>query len=175
MIEPTISVIATTAMSGATGKTRWLKAGSRHLRIAPATTGRITTCTVSRKRSPVGTLTRVPASAAVRLGVITAASSVEMIVIATDSATSVRARNAMTFDAVPPGQHETRMSPTARGVGRSECLAEAPAQRRHERVLQHNTWEHATTLAPDPAKIFEADRHAHAKHDDRESHGISGR
>ena len=37
----------------------------------------------------------------------------------TDRATSARARNAMTFEAVPPGQHETRIRPTAKGVGRS--------------------------------------------------------
>ena len=83
----------------------------------------MTTCTVSSSRSPVGTSTRRPASAAVRAGVIRTASSVDTAVIVTDSATSARARNAMTLEAVPPGQQETRISPAASGAGRSKRVA----------------------------------------------------
>ena len=111
--------MAMTATSGATGRMRRLAAGKRHLSRAPATTGTMTTCTVSSRRSAVGTSTRRPARAAVSAGVMTTASSVEPAVMVTDSATSARARNAMTFEAVPPGQQETRMRPAARGAGRS--------------------------------------------------------
>ena len=83
------------------------------------TTGRITTCTVLSKRPPAGTSMRLPAKSAVSVGVIATARSVENAVIVTDSATSARARNEMMFEAVPPGQQETRINPTAKGVGRS--------------------------------------------------------
>ncbi len=50
-------------------------------------------------------------------GVITGLSKVEAVVIATESATSPRARKTTTFEAVPPGQAPTRMTPRARSFG----------------------------------------------------------
>ncbi len=79
----------------------------------------MTTSTVLSRRPPAGTSMRLPARSAVKVGVIATARSVDSAVMVTDSATSARARNEMTFDAVPPGQQETRINPTARGVGRS--------------------------------------------------------
>lgn len=85
--------------------------------------GMTTTCRVLSRRSPVGTSTRVPASQVVRIGVMRTASNVDPAVIVTERVTSARARNEITFDAVPPGQHDTRMIPTARGDGRANTVA----------------------------------------------------
>ncbi len=38
--------------------------------------------------------------------------------MATESGTSARAKKEMTFEAVPPGQQETRIRPIAKGVGK---------------------------------------------------------
>ena len=92
MIEATISVMATTATSGATGSTASMARGNRHLMRAPPTTGRITTCIVLSSRPPAGTSTRLPASTSVNVGVSSAARSVDSAVIVTDSATSALAR-----------------------------------------------------------------------------------
>jgi len=45
---------------------------------------------------------------------------VETAVIVTESATSTLARYEITFEAVPPGQHATRIRPTAKAGGRSK-------------------------------------------------------
>ena len=167
--DPTISVMAMTATSGATGRTRRLASGKRHLSSAPATTGTMTTCTVSSRRSAVGTSTRCPASKAVSVGVMTTASSVEPAVMVTERATSARARNEMTFEAVPPGQQETRMRPAASGRGQVEQDAEPPPEGRHQRILERDAGQHEAALAGDAAEVVEAERHAHAQHDDAEA------
>ena len=65
-----------------------------------------------------GTSSRFPASSAVKAGVMIAASRVEAVVMATESGTSARAKKEITFEAVPPGQQETRIRPIAKGVGK---------------------------------------------------------
>ena len=85
-------LMAATATSGATGRTRSTARGKRHLSAAPAATGSRTTCTVSSSSPPTGTSTRLPASSAVSSGVITTASTVDSAVSVTDNATSARAR-----------------------------------------------------------------------------------
>src|SRR5690606_8994811 len=117
------SVIITTATSGAGGSTALVTPGTQRFIRPPAASGRMTTCTVLRSRPPAGTSMRLPASTAVSVGVITTASIVDAAVIATDRATSARERNAMTFDAVPPGQPDTRIRPTASGVGSDQSHA----------------------------------------------------
>ena len=55
------------------------------------------------------------------------ASIVDSAVIETESATSALATYATTLDAVPPGQQQTRISPTARGVGKAnKCPTHQP-------------------------------------------------
>ncbi len=54
------------------------------------------------------------------------ATEVETIVIITDKATLARAKNATTFDAVPPGQHDTRINPTANMGSISFSLSNLP-------------------------------------------------
>ena len=46
-----------------------------------------------------------------------------MLVITTERATSARAIKATTLLAVPPGQHPTRIRPTARGEGKRSTAA----------------------------------------------------
>lgn len=55
------------------------------------------------------------------------ASSVETLVIATDSATSPLARYAITFEEVPPGTEPSMSSPTASAGLRPRSLATATA------------------------------------------------
>ena len=62
----------------------------------------------------------------VNKGVNTIAARVEQVVMATDSATLALAKNAITLDAVPPGQHATNMRPTAKKGGRSKRGSQPP-------------------------------------------------
>ena len=58
----------------------------------------------------------------------TTAPKVLRLVITTESATSARAIMATTLLAVPPGQHPTRISPTARGAFNRSSAAIAAAK-----------------------------------------------
>ena len=60
---------------------------------------------------------REPTSQAVSNGVMRGARSVEMEVMVTDRATSALARYEITLEAVPPGAHPTRITPTATASG----------------------------------------------------------
>ena len=90
--EATIRVMVMTATSGAIGSNDAIARGKRHLSRAPTTTGRITTCSVSRNSPVADTATRLPTNSVVKVGVISAASKVDSAVIVTDSATSALAR-----------------------------------------------------------------------------------
>ena len=57
-----------------------------------------------------------------RSGVINGARMVDTAVMPTDSATSPPAIKVMTLEEVPPGQHPTRMTPTASSAGRLNNL-----------------------------------------------------
>ena len=57
-----------------------------------------------------------------RAGVTKGARSVVQEVIVTESATSPRARKVITFEAVPPGQQPTSITPTAMSGGRSKAM-----------------------------------------------------
>src|SRR5687768_11076321 len=85
--------------------------------------GSNTTCTVLNSRPTASTGTIVPASHFVSNGVITIAAKVEHIVIRTDSATFPFARYVTTFDAVPPGQHATKINPAANWSGNFRACA----------------------------------------------------
>ena len=52
------------------------------------------------------------------MGVIKMATKVEMDVVVTDKGTLALARQHTTFEAVPLGQHATKINPTAKNVGR---------------------------------------------------------
>ena len=55
-----------------------------------------------------------------------------------------------------------------------EEIPEAPAEGRHDRVLQDHPRQHPGALAPDAAEVVEAQGHAHAEHDDAEADGDEG-
>ena len=122
MLE-TIITMAITASGGITGSMRRAKPGRPRLRTTPRATGRSTTCNTVKKRAQPSTGTYWLANNSVSRGVSPTARSVLVVVITTDRATSPRPINATTLLAVPPGQHPTRISPTAKGVGRSNTEA----------------------------------------------------
>ncbi len=62
-----------------------------------------------------------------RMGVITGARRVVMVVIPTENATSPLQRKLMMLEETPPGQHPTSKSPTATGCGRLRALATVQA------------------------------------------------
>lgn len=82
-------------------------------------TGKMITFKVLSRSPTEFTSTRFPARYKVRRGVRRTESKVEIEVRVTDNATSALAINVKTLDAVPPGQQATRISPTAKGVGKS--------------------------------------------------------
>ena len=59
----------------------------------------------------------------VKKGVIKIAIIVEQAVIHTERATSALDKYEITLEAVPPGQHETKIIPTAKRGGKSKILA----------------------------------------------------
>ena len=117
------SAIVTTLTKGAIGSTRRTTPGSHRLTPIPATTGRTTTWSVERNSPIASTSTSLPARSFVSSGVRITAASVVQVVMITESATSARARYVTTFDAVPPGQQATRISPTAKGVSSPRAVA----------------------------------------------------
>ena len=66
----------------------------------------------------MSTSTNVPASNQHTTGVSRGASNVDTAVIPTDNAKSPFARYVITFDAVPPGQQPTNITPTAISWGK---------------------------------------------------------
>lgn len=69
----------------------------------------------------------VPANAHIRNGVRRGATMVETAVIPTDRARSPFERYVITFEAVPPGQHPTRITPIARSSGREKTFTRIQA------------------------------------------------
>ena len=75
--------------------------------------GRMTTQRMLSSMPTTSTSTVSPASSHTSRGVRIGASKVDVAVIPTDSAKSPLDRYVMTFEAVPPGQHPTRITPMA--------------------------------------------------------------
>ncbi len=96
---------------------------------SPSSTGNSTICTMDHAIEPASTGMYSPASHSASTGVSRGASRVETVVIATERATSPLARYDTTFDAVPPGQQPTRMTPAASAGG--SCSAAAISQPRN--------------------------------------------
>ena len=74
------------------------------------------------------TSTHAPASTYAKDGVASGATSVDTIVIPTDNATSPPAIYVITLLAVPPGQHPTRITPSARSSGNFNTTARIHAR-----------------------------------------------
>ena len=79
----------------------------------PAVIGTITTFNISTIIFSASISTKQPARTFMANGVKNGERSVEQHVIVTESATSTFARNAITFDAVPPATDPTRTHPAA--------------------------------------------------------------
>lgn len=75
----------------------------------------------------VSTCVNVPANNHIRSGVSNGAAIVETAVIPTESARSPFAKYVITLDAVPPGQHPTRITPIARSSGSEKILTRIQA------------------------------------------------
>jgi hypothetical protein len=69
----------------------------------------------------VSTFTMVPAISHTKNGVNSGASKVEVAVIPTERARSPFARKVMTFEAVPPGQQPTNITPIANSLGKANA------------------------------------------------------
>ena len=82
------------------------------------TMGSMTTWRMEMNMLTMFTSTIVPANSHVRRGVSRGAIIVDTVVIPTDRAKSPFDRYVMTLEAVPPGQHPTRITPMASSVGR---------------------------------------------------------
>eukprot|EP00241_Pyramimonas_parkeae_P022026 CAMPEP_0114308752 /NCGR_PEP_ID=MMETSP0059-20121206/18241_1 /TAXON_ID=36894 /ORGANISM="Pyramimonas parkeae, Strain CCMP726" /LENGTH=232 /DNA_ID=CAMNT_0001432445 /DNA_START=823 /DNA_END=1522 /DNA_ORIENTATION=+ len=99
--------------------------GTTSARKVPAITGSNTTFNTSAARPAACTGTYDPAKPETRIGVITVANSVEQLVSTTERVTLPLATCVTTLDAAPPGQHATRISPTATAGGRLASRATA--------------------------------------------------
>ena len=113
-MPPTIQITNIIAIKGSTEPIAEAARGNMRLSIVPAITGNNTIATILRSRFHRSISTYAPANSPVNTGVNAIAARVESIVIVTDKATLPRARYATIFDAVPPGQHATRINPTAK-------------------------------------------------------------
>lgn len=76
---------------------------------------------------PILISTHLLAKSKISRGVTIGARIVETEAMATASGTFPLARNTMTFDAVPLGQHPTKITPTATSFGKSNPIANANA------------------------------------------------
>lgn len=81
----------------------------------PSAIGRIVTINIDLNIPIASTSIFSPARCSIRIGVMIGASSVVIVVIPTENATSPLQRKLMMLDETPPGQHPTSKSPTAIG------------------------------------------------------------
>src|SRR5699024_2247535 len=84
-----------------------------NLTIKPRTTGINTTLKTVKNITNSETSSHSRPNKYIIDGLNNGANKVETVVIATDKATFPLAKNVMTFEAVPPGQQPTRMTPSA--------------------------------------------------------------
>jgi hypothetical protein len=77
---------------------------------------------VLRNNPKASTSISLPERLLVNNGVITMAAMVESAVILTDNAKLDRDKNTITLEAVPPGQLETKINPTAKKGGNSNAF-----------------------------------------------------
>src|SRR5699024_593367 len=79
--------------------------------------------------SPADTGNHLLAKSNISAGVKIGAKIVDTAVTATDNAVFPLAKKVMTFDAVPPGQQPTKMTPTATSAGKSKPTARPKASK----------------------------------------------
>ena len=168
MIDPTIKVMATTAMSGATGRTRRLAAGKppledsaghdRHDHHLHRIEKEVTRRHVDTSSGERGGQTRRHQHSKQRRG--------DGHRYRQGNVGAGQKRNHVRCGATRATRHQDE--PDRKGRREIEDLGQAPPKRGHQRILKCYAWEHTAPLTPDPAKILESNRHAHAEHDDGE-------
>mmetsp|Transcript_6501 Transcript_6501/g.21913 ORF Transcript_6501/g.21913 Transcript_6501/m.21913 type:complete len:277 (+) Transcript_6501:412-1242(+) len=114
MMEEQIAATVITATAGAKGSTYVsLKSRAKCFNATPAMIGNSTTLHVLKNKPTPSTPITVPANCLVSVGVITVAMSVLTVVNTTLKGTLAPAKYVTTLDAVPPGQHPTKINPAA--------------------------------------------------------------
>lgn len=119
----TITAMVSAETQGSTRSTRSTNRPAATRTTSPATTGRSTVLRMSVTITPASTSRNCPASSSVSGGVTSGASTVDTVATDTESATSPRARNVTTLDAVPLGAQPTRITPAASCGGRCSAVA----------------------------------------------------
>jgi hypothetical protein len=120
--EDVVIRIARTEINGTNGVITSTTFGRKVCNRAPRITGTMTISVIDSMRDPVGTLIIDPAKNVNISGVRSGDRRVFTVDSVIDSAESPRDRYVITFEATPDGQHPTRISPTASGVGKeSRC------------------------------------------------------
>ena len=133
LAKSTIKTIERTAKKGVKGVTLLTAIENRRFNKIPTPTGRITTFNVLINKPKVFTSISPPDRSfeiifiknVVSKGVANTAASVDIVVIETDKATLALAMKQTTFDAVPPGQLETKIKPIVKSGDRLNSLARA--------------------------------------------------
>src|SRR5699024_7005097 len=124
----TIAVIAITETSGIAGITFSVVLRKINITIKQRTIVMSTTLKTVKNISNAETSSHSRANKYIIAGVKNGDDKVETVVIATDKATFPLAKNVMTFEAVPPGQQPTRMTPSAISGGNASSFANANAK-----------------------------------------------
>lgn len=124
---PTINAITADEKPGMKSLSSLVILGKNFCASRPAPIGNITTHTIESSIPTASTSTYCPAKSHVSAGVRIGAATVLTVVMPTLSARSPPARKVMTFDAVPPGQHPTSTTPTARSAGSDNAFVNSHA------------------------------------------------
>lgn len=126
-IIPTINAITADENPGMKSLSPSVTLGRNLCANSPAPIGNITTHTIESSIPTASTSTYCPAKSHVSAGVSMGAAMVLTVVMPTLSARSPPARKVMTFEAVPPGQHPTSTTPTARSAGSDNAFVSSHA------------------------------------------------
>lgn len=124
---PQIRLTSTTDKNGVNFPILDVILGNFVLSDMPKITGSSTTFKVEPTKSAAFTDTYEPASKEERNGVMNTAAAVLAAVMSTDNAKSALAIIVTRLEAVPPGEHPTRIRPVARGGGNWKILAKNAA------------------------------------------------
>src|SRR5699024_10290340 len=111
------ATIPTTETSGNASVALFTCLENKRRTTSPKIIGIKTTWTILINISPADTGNHLLANNKINDGVKIGANKVDTAVTATDKAVFPFAKNVITLEAVPPGQHPTKMTPTATSAG----------------------------------------------------------
>ena len=122
----TISTMAITETSGRAVEAIWMRSvPNRVCTATPTAIGISTIWQIDQNMLNGSILIHWCAKSQISAGVTSGARIVVQLVMVTDRAVSPRARNVITFDAVPPGQQPTKITPTAMSGGKFMMMHKA--------------------------------------------------